>query len=91
MTFINDDQISALQGRDDSVPPNKREVDAMWALLQLVQRSPEADIVLISAMVKNGDDVKIWLENLTGRSTVILDLSWKPTRQLRGALAYSTL
>jgi replicative superfamily II helicase len=78
----------------DSDPPNevrvpgKRSVDAMWTLLSLINRSSDADIVLISAMVRNGSELASWLENVTARPCKLLDLSWKPTRQIRGAVAY---
>lgn len=68
--------------------PGRRAVDAMWALLSLLQRSPTSDIILISAMVRNGDDLGRWLETVTQRPARVLDLGWKPTRQVRGVVAY---
>ncbi|MFA6164332.1 MAG: DEAD/DEAH box helicase [Methylobacter sp.] len=68
--------------------PGRRAVDAMWTLLSLLQRSPEADIILISAMVRNGEQLASWLETVTKRPARILDLGWKPTRQVRGVVAY---
>ena len=68
--------------------PGRRSVDAMFTLLTLLQRSPEADLVLISAMVRNGQELGQWLEMATGRPAVVLDLPWKPTRQVRGVVVY---
>ncbi|MGZ4956195.1 MAG: DEAD/DEAH box helicase [Methylobacter sp.] len=68
--------------------PGRRAVDAMWTLLSLFQRSPEADIILISAMVRNGAELVSWLETVTQRPAKNLDLGWKPTRQVRGVVAY---
>lgn len=68
--------------------PGRRAVDAMWALLSLLQRSPASDIILISAMVRNGGELAQWLETITERPARVLDLGWKPTRQVRGVVAY---
>lgn len=69
-------------------PPGRRAVDAMWTLLSLLIRSPQADAVLISAMLRNGTAIADWLAVATGRPAVVLDLAWKPTRQIRGVVAY---
>ena len=76
-----------LDGANNS-PPTRRSVDAMWAFLTVQQRCPNSDIILISAMVSNGLDVSKWIETLTQRPAKILDLEWKPTRQVRGIVAY---
>jgi hypothetical protein len=68
--------------------PGRRAIDAMWTLLSLLQRSPEADIILISAMVRNGAELVRWLETVTEKTAKVLDLAWKPTRQVRGVVAY---
>jgi hypothetical protein len=74
----------------DGLPrlPGRRAVDAMWSLLSLVHRSPEADVILISAMVRNGGELAKWLETITQKPARVLDLGWKPTRQVRGVVAY---
>ena len=68
--------------------PGRRAIDAMWTLLSLLQRSTKTDLVLISAMVRNGVELARWLEVATGRPARLLDLVWKPTRQVRGVVAY---
>lgn len=69
--------------------PSRRSIDAMWAFLSLLQLSPQADVVLISAMVRNGAEIASWLEAVTTRPATVLDLAWKPTRQVRGIVAYN--
>ena len=68
--------------------PGRRSVDAMWTLLSLLQRSPDVDVVLISAMVRNGKAVADWLGAATQRPASVLELPWKPTRQVRGVVVY---
>lgn len=68
--------------------PGRRSVDAMWTLLSLLQRSPDADVVLISAMVRNGKALAEWLGAVTERPSSVLELPWKPTRQVRGVVVY---
>lgn len=68
--------------------PGHRSIDAMWTLLSLLQRSPDSDVVLISAMVRNGKELADWLGAATQRPAVVLELPWKPTRQVRGVVVY---
>ena len=83
-------QISGeLPPADGSRPiPGRRSVDAMWTLLALLQRSPDSDIVLISAMMRNGKELADWLRLATQRPAIVLELPWKPTRQVRGVVVY---
>ena len=39
-------------------------------------------------MLKNGEEFSSWITSLTGRSTVYIDLLWKPSRQARGVVVY---
>lgn len=73
---------SAGVGRD------RRSVDAMLCLLNFSLAAPDADLLLMSAMVSNAAEVAAWLQNLTGRKCLALDLNWKPTRQVRGVVLY---
>lgn len=63
-------------------------LDAMLSILNLTKVFPEADLMLLSAMIKNTDDISEWIEELTERRCLSLKSSWKPTRQLRGCLVY---
>jgi superfamily II DNA/RNA helicase len=69
---------------------DRRAVDAMLCILGFVRVAPEADIVLLSAMMKNTEELSAWLADLTGRAALALDDAWKPTRQLRGCIVYDT-
>ena len=79
-------ELSAAEGSEEM--PGRRPVDAMWTLLSLLQRSPNADVVLISAMVRNGKELAEWLGIATRRPAFVLELPWKPTRQVRGVVVY---
>jgi hypothetical protein len=67
---------------------SRRGLDAMLAILNLSQIAPHADFLLLSAMMKNTAEIAGWLEHLTGRECLTLDLAWKPTRQVRGCIVY---
>lgn len=66
----------------------RRSIDAMLCLLNVMTVAPEADILLLSAMLKNAKELAGWLEELLNRSCVSLELVWKPTRQARGCVVY---
>ena len=67
---------------------DRRAIDAMLCILSFVRVAPDADIVLLSAMMKNTEELSAWLSELTGRKALALDDPWKPTRQLRGCVVY---
>ena len=60
----------------------------MLCIINFVRQAPEADLVLLSAMMKNTEEVAAWLTELTGRRALNFDMAWKPTRQLRGCVVY---
>ena len=67
---------------------SRRAIDAMLCILNLTQSAPDADLLLISAMMQNAGEMAGWVAELTGRPCLPLDLAWKPTRQARGCVAY---
>jgi len=74
---------------------DRRAIDAMLCLIRFTRVAPEADLVLLSAMMKNTGEIAEWLGELTGgklkgRRSIPLDDVWKPTRQLRGCVVYQT-
>ncbi|ENQ8649948.1 DEAD/DEAH box helicase [Vibrio fluvialis] len=69
---------------------DRRAIDAMLCILGFVRVAPDADIVLMSAMMKNTKELSDWLSELTNRLSISLDNSWKPTRQLRGCIVYDS-
>ncbi len=67
---------------------DRRALDAMLCVLNFVRLAPDADLLLLSAMMRNTEEIAEWLEYLTGRRCLALSLPWKPTRQLRGSVVY---
>ncbi|QXB30910.1 DEAD/DEAH box helicase [Aeromonas sp. FDAARGOS 1405] len=82
------DECHLLHPRDSD--RSRRSIDSMLCILNLTQLAPEADLLLISAMMKNAEEIAGWIAELTGRRCLALDLAWKPTRQARGCVAYSS-
>lgn len=70
------------------IEASHRAVDAMLCVLNFVTIAPMADLLLLSAMMKNTDEIAAWVTSMTGRSCMALDLTWKPTRQVRGCVVY---
>lgn len=69
---------------------SRRAVDAMLCILSLSTHAPEADYLLLSAMMSNTEEVAAWLAELTGRTCLPLNMAWKPTRQVRGSVVFSS-
>ena len=69
-------------------PADRRPIDAMLCLVGFALDHPEADLLLLSAMMRNSGVMAGWVRDLTGRPCLTLDLAWKPTRQLRGSVVY---
>ena len=80
------DECHLLHPRDSD--RSRRSIDSMLAILNLSRVAPEADLLMLSAMMKNADEIAKWLEELTGRACLSLSLAWKPTRQVRGSVVY---
>ena len=72
----------------NEAPSDRRALDAMLCMLNFARLAPEADFLLLSAMMKNSEEIAEWIEDLTERRCLSLSLSWKPTRQLRGSVVY---
>ena len=82
------DECHLLHPREDD--RSRRAVDAMLSILNLTQVAPKADLVLLSAMMKNTKEMALWVEEMTERPCLSLDIGWKPTRQVRGSVVYPT-
>lgn len=67
---------------------DRRALDAMLCVLNFARLAQKADFLLLSAMMKNTDEIADWLNDLTERPCLALSLPWKPTRQLRGSVVY---
>lgn len=66
----------------------RRALDGMLCILAFNRVVPDADLLFLSAMLKNGEDFGQWISSLTGRNCVTVDLLWKPSRQARGVVVY---
>lgn len=80
------DECHLLHPRDED--RSRRAIDAMLSILNLTRIAPEADLLLLSAMMKNTEEVANWIKEITGRECLSLDIAWKPTRQARGSIVY---
>lgn len=67
----------------------QRAVDSMLCVLNFLQLAPEADLLLLSAMMSNSADIAGWLQSITKRVCLSLSMNWKPTRQVRGCIVYA--
>jgi superfamily II DNA/RNA helicase len=65
-----------------------RALDGMLCLLAFRAAAPQADMLFLSAMLKNGPQFAEWIADLTGRPCKAVDLLWKPSRQARGVVVY---
>ena len=68
----------------------RRSLDGMLCVLAFNRIAPDADMLFLSAMLKNGDDFSKWIRELTGRDCVSVDILWKPSRQARGVVIYKS-
>jgi hypothetical protein len=68
----------------------RRSLDGMLCVLGFKHISPDADLLFLSAMLKNGLEFAEWINQLTGRECVYVDLLWKPSRQARGVIIYKS-
>ena len=80
------DECHLLHPRDED--RSRRGIDAMLAIINLTLMAPNADLLLLSAMMKNTQEVADWIKAISGRECLPLDLAWKPTRQVRGCVVY---
>ena len=71
-------------------PEDRRPIDAMLCMLNLMRLAKDADVILLSAMMKNTDELAEWLSNILDKPCLSLSLSWKPTRQIRGCVVYNS-
>ncbi len=68
----------------------RRNIDAMFCLLSSTAHCPDADVLLMSAMMQNHMELAAWLADLTGRPCLGLSTDWKPTRQMRGCVVFGS-
>jgi hypothetical protein len=66
----------------------RRALDGMFCVLAFSSIAPSADLLFLSAMIRNGGEFSAWIGALTGRECVFVEPLWKPSRQARGVLVY---
>lgn len=67
------DECHLLHPRDEA--RSRRGLDAMLTILNLTRIAPTADLMLVSAMMKNTQEIAGWGAYLAGRQCLTLDLS----------------
>ena len=67
----------------------KRSLDAMLCLQHVLKRAPEADLLLLSAMLSNADEFAAWIAEVSERPCNAVVDPWKPSRQARGIVVYA--
>ncbi len=82
------DECHLLHPRD--MDRSQRAIDSMLCVLNLTSIAQKADILFLSAMMKNTEEMAGWVTSLTNRPCLSLVLSWKPTRQVRGCVVYNS-
>jgi ATP-dependent RNA helicase DOB1 len=80
------DEFHLIHGKGDA--NDRRNIDAMFCLLSLFEKLPNADYLLISAMVQNGEEIADWIRAVTNRQCICLNSQWKPTRQIQACVVY---
>ncbi|AWB24682.1 hypothetical protein DA075_04600 [Methylobacterium currus] len=60
----------------------------MLTLLAFIDLCPESDVLLLSAMIKNAQELADWLNSIGKFPCVAFEDPWKPTRQARAAILY---
>jgi len=80
------DECHLLHPRDEG--GGHRAINAMLCVLNLSVVCPDAEYLFLSAMMSNTAEIAKWVEKLSGRKCLALDLTWKPTRQVRGCVVY---
>jgi replicative superfamily II helicase len=67
---------------------DKRCIDSMLCLLRILELSPDVDLLLMSAMLSNNEELASWLSTLIQRNVLSLSMKWKPTRQAKGCVQF---
>lgn len=59
---------------------------AELVLAHILTLAPDCRFLLMSAMISNGDELRVWLQKVSGHDTVAIASRWRPTRTMRGVL-----
>lgn len=83
------DECHLIHSRSSDVA-DRRSIDAMLCLLRIIKLSDNIDILLMSAMIENNEELSSWLKELINREVLSLNIKWKPTRQAKGCVVYDS-
>ncbi|WP_394156453.1 DEAD/DEAH box helicase [Vibrio campbellii] len=83
------DECHLMHSRSSEVA-DRRSIDAMLCLLRVIELSKNVDVLLMSAMIENNDEISNWLRQLINREVLALNINWKPTRQAKGCIVYDS-
>lgn len=67
---------------------DRRSIDAMLCLLKIIELSPNSDLLLMSAMLNNSEEIAAWISSIINKNVIPLTLTWKPTQQAKGCVVY---
>jgi hypothetical protein len=67
---------------------SRRSLDAMLSLLAFVEVVPNADLLLLSAMIKNASELALWISSIKPGECFAFEDAWRPTRQARAVVVY---
>lgn len=63
-----------------------RGVTAELTVSAILELSPEARVIMLSALLANSEEIGTWLTNATGGTHLTVTNPWRPTRTLRAVL-----
>jgi len=63
-----------------------RGVTAELTISETLHRAPNVNVLLLSALVANPEELAGWLSDATGRAAHVISEPWRPTRTLRALL-----
>lgn len=67
---------------------DRRSVDSMFCLLKAIELANDTDILLLSAMLNNSEEIAQWINSIINKEVLALSLDWKPTQQVKGCVVY---
>lgn len=68
------------------ISESQRGVLAELVLGHIMTLSSDCNFIFLSALMSNSTELSHWLENVTQKESVVIDLPWRPTRSMRGLI-----
>ena len=79
MAVVDEAHLLTLQDRGDRLET---------CLMRLVKYNKDAKISLLSATMPNVKDLKVWLDNITGANTIMVQSNYRPCKLTRNYVRY---